>query len=166
MNDFLTQLRMSAYGHLGTMSNLTWFTPTKVFWQRLAPHKHEIQFVDAGCGVGNLTRAALKRGYKMLPVDLVPRDGQIETVLQRDAVRMGYGPMCWPMICRPDHSGWVYDCVDAALYQRATAFYVSLPHNKDRDLDDYVEHIVEEIPDVGVEGETMYVLKRNAERGT
>lgn len=158
----LTDLRLSAFARLGTMANLRWFTPTELFWELIEPFKDK-KIVDCGCGVGDTTREGFALGFNMVGIDLVKRYGQHKEVLHVDACAFPFNKNVWPLVCRPDHSGWVYDCLQRAMTRGATALYVGLWDNLDRDLDDLQEDVVESHRGVGIENEVLCILRRNHE---
>lgn len=157
--DLLTDLRLSAIARLGTMANLRWFTPNDTFWELLEPFKDK-KIVDCGCGVGDTTREGIARGFDMVGIDLVKRAGQHALVLPVDACAYPFSKNVWPLVCRPDHSGWAHDCLSNAMTRGATAMYVGKMENLDRDLDDLQEDVIHSYRDVGNEGEVLCIMRR------
>jgi hypothetical protein len=158
MSDVMIALRYAAYSQIGTLAGLQWFTPNEKFWSTLEAYK-SINLVDAGCGVGNVTREAKKRGFIMTPVDMIRRKGQIKSVMHVDAVTLPYSKETWPLICRPDHSGWAYDCMARALSLGACAIYVGKEENIEQDVDDLESKISLRIEAVGEEEEVFLLLE-------
>lgn len=158
MGDMLSSLRYMAYSRMGTLPKLQWFEPTPTFWHTMDQWRTDIAFVDAGCGLGNLTREAKKRGFDMMAVDICKRVGQVRSVMLMDACVMPYTRNLWPILCRPSHDGWAYGCISRALEMGASALYVSLPHNAERDLDDLQSKVSLQVTNVGAEGETLYLI--------
>ena len=133
-----------------------WFTPTEKFWEIIASFGKQL-FVDCGCGTGALTQEALDRELVFLAIDLMPRRGQAPGVLQLDATSMPFSKHMWPLICRPNHSGWAYYTICSALRRGADAFYVGLTSNIDIDLEGLVPYTG--FSNVGEEGEVMLWFK-------
>lgn len=157
--DILGELRAAALSQLGVMEALRWFTPTDQFWTHLEPYKNQ-KFVDCGCGTGALVGEARQRGFNMVGIDMVRRKEQAPDVLPLDACAYRFSKDAWPLICRPDHSGWVYECINNALIAGATAFYVSKWENLDRDLGDLQEDIIFSLREVGIENEVLCIIRR------
>jgi hypothetical protein len=140
-----------------TLPNLRFFTPIDAFYEALDPYRH-LHLIDAGTGLGRLPEEAAKRGFNMLGIDLVARDGQSPDVLRLDAEDFPYDERTWLMMCRPDHSGWVYHTLEKALRLGAGAFYVGLEDNFERDLGEYVDEVSKRWDNVGEEGEHMLLF--------
>lgn len=147
-NDALSQVKAGA---------LRFFEPTPAFFEALTPYKDK-KFVDAGAGVGHITEQARAQGFQMLPVDIMPREGQVVEVLCMEAESVPYSPEVCLLMCRPDHSGWVYETLSIALKAGACAFYAGLPHNFERDLEDFIGTEVQSWTDVGEEGEMLLLF--------
>lgn len=145
--------------HLSQMkfTNLRFFTPLEAFFEALEPYRH-LRIVDAGTGLGKLPDEANLRGFNMLGIDIVVREGQSDNVQYFDAERFRFNEQTWLMMCRPDHSGWVYDSLERALSLNAGAFYVGLESNFEKDLGDYLEQVSHRWDDVGEEGEHMLLF--------
>lgn len=140
---------------------LTFFEPKKAFFTALSGYKDKV-IVDAGAGMGHVSEQAVKLGFQMLPIDIMPRIGQSKTVRLRDAESMDYGPEKWLLTCRPDHSGWSYDCLELALKSGAGVFYAGLARNFDCDLGEYVGRETKRWKNVGKEGEELFLFMPDA----
>lgn len=156
MNDLLRSLRNQALGRV-QMPGHRFFVPTENFYAALAEFKY-LKFIDAGTGSGELPDEARARGFEMVGLDLVARPGQSKNVVFREAETYPYSPDEWLIMCRPDHSGWVYDTLEAALGRGAGAFYVSKPENLARDLEGYATRATKLWRDVGQSGECMLLI--------
>lgn len=140
---------------------LQFFTPTPAFFEALEPYKGKA-FVEGGAGLGKVTQEANEKGFRMVAIDVMPRDGQWENVVIREAESMPYGPNMWLLVCRPDHSGWAYDCLEIALKSGAGFFYAGLERNFDVDLGDYVGRETKRWDLVGQEGESLFLFMPEA----
>lgn len=158
MSDLLTSLRLSALSQLGTMGALRWFTPTPLFWETMQEFKDKT-LVDCGCGVGALVTEGRRLSFEMIGIDLVKRKAQIKDVLFADACSFPFGTDRYPLICRPDHSGWVYDTIKYAVSRNATAFYVGLAENVRRDLESHIHKVSDIVRNVGIENESLYIIR-------
>jgi hypothetical protein len=138
--------------------DLRFFMPTAAFYTALEPYK-SIGLVDAGAGTGMVSKDLTERGFRMLAVDLMPREGQGEHVIQMEAESVPYGPNLWLLLCRPDHSGWVYDTMQRALARGAGVFYAGLERNFSIDLDDYVGRETMRYANVGEEEESLFFFE-------
>jgi hypothetical protein len=160
MDAFLRHLRNQRMGSfLG--SSLTFFQPTPAFYEALEPFK-EKSIVDAGAGMGHVSKEGCKRGFRMLPIDIMPREGQWDAVMPVDAESMHYSEGQWLLVCRPDHSGWAYDTMEQALRAGAGVFYAGLERNFDCDLGDYLGRETKRWDNVGEDGETLFLFMPEA----
>lgn len=152
-------LRQQMAERMPRMGNLRWFIPTEVFWEVMHQWRSKA-FIECGCGNGALTREAVKQDFRFVGIDLVERDGQHEQVLHMDAVNLTFNKHLWAIVCRPDHSGWAYATIQNALKRGASAIYVGLPDNFERDLDDLLDHVTAQFTSVGTEGESLLYFDR------
>ena len=156
MDAFLRALRNETMSNM-MLGALRFFTPNDSFFEALEPYKH-LRIVDAGTGTGDLPEEAMARGFSMIGLDLVPRKGQSASVLPMEAESFPYDKDNWLMMCRPDHSGWVYDTLEIALRRGAGAFYVGLEDNFERDLGEYLDQVAKRWDNVGESGEHMLLF--------
>lgn len=156
MDSLLRELRNAALSQM-VMPGHRFFKPTEAFYEALSEYKH-LNFVDAGTGSGQLPEEAMERGFRMVGIDLVERPGQSNNVVFMEAESFEYSKATWLLMCRPDHSGWVYDTLEAALKRGAGAFYVSKLSNLIRDLEDYASRASRVWKDVGEDGEAMFLF--------
>jgi hypothetical protein len=162
LSPFLRALRDEQLSRM-TFDNHRFFTPLEDFFEALEPYRH-LHLIDAGTGLGRLPDEARLRGFNMLGIDLVVREEQSENVQYADAELFNYSEQTWLMMCRPDHSGWVYESLERALSHNAGVFYVGLESNFELDLADYVGKAVKRWDNVGEEGEHMLLYLPNDSR--
>jgi hypothetical protein len=136
---------------------LQFFTPTPAFFKALKPYK-STSMVEAGAGLGKVTQEAQAKGFKMMAIDIMPREGQWENVLTVDAESMPYSSDLWLLMCRPDHSGWAYDTLEIALKRGAGVFYAGLERNFEIDLGDYVGREAKRWDGIGEDGESLFLF--------
>jgi hypothetical protein len=162
MSDLLRQLRNQVLGQLVVpMVQPRFFVPNERFYTALAEFKG-VKFIDAGTGTGELPDEACALGFDMQGIELVRRPGQSPHVEFREAESYPYSDNTWLLMCRPNHSGWVYDTVEAALRRGASALYVSKSSNLTLDLDCYAGRAARVWHDVGQDGECMLLLEPSA----
>jgi len=162
MDDLLRKLRNQVLGEMSVcMPQHRFFVPTEAFFAALSEFKH-LQLIDAGTGSGELPDEARDLGFNMVGIELARRPGQSPNVVFREAESYPYSPTSWLLMCRPDHSGWVYDTVEAALRRGASALYVSKASNLTLDLDCYASRASRVWQNVGQDGECMLLLEPNA----
>jgi hypothetical protein len=132
------------------------FTPTQRFWQVL---RHEVPtnvtLVDCGCGMGDLIPEGKENGFVIQGIDICRREGQNPEVSIRSAHMFQWQENVWPLICRPDHSGWVSVVAENARLMGAKLLYVSKYNNYERDVG-RIRGVSRGL--VGEEGERLYVL--------
>lgn len=136
------------------------FTPKPAFWaalKELASGVKGLAIMDCGCGTGDLILEAHNQGMYFMGCDLFKREGQSARVVALDATQIRWAHNYWPLICRPDHSGWATDVVSNAILQDARAIYVSKPSNYHLDVGGLP--IKRFARNVGEDGETMYVTE-------
>lgn len=160
MSPFLRMLRNDAISQF-TAGSVRFFEPTEAFFKALAPFKGK-QFIDAGAGQGHVTAQARERGFKMLPVDIMPREGRVVEVLPLEAESQPYSEDLWLLICRPDHSGWAYETLRIALEAGASVFYAGLPRNFAVDLEDFQGLEAQRWDAVGEEEEVLLLFTPEA----
>jgi hypothetical protein len=137
----------------------TFFEPTESFWTsiRIWQEQHNIQFTECGCGMGTLIGKAEQRGLRIKGVDISHRVGQHKEVERKDATTLSWSEKHWPLICRPDHSGWCEDVIRKAQGQGAWSIYIGLPSNYFRDIGMFRTRR-QAGPPVGKAGERMYLV--------
>lgn len=141
------------------------FTPLEIFWATLEAQTHRgqpIKWVDCGAGTGHVSAEAERRSIPMLAIDISGREDQMAHVMRMDAVEFKWSPSVCPLICRPDHSGWALDAIEAAINKGAIGYYVGLQENVGRDLDNddgLAYELVTQEP-VGQDGELIYKVFR------
>lgn len=150
------QMQADTLASLAPGGNIRWFRPTPQFFTVLKSFQVGVTFIDAGCGTGELVDEAHAAGVRMLGVDLAQREGQRSHVIQANAWKYAYDESYWPVICRPDHSGWCRATIDRARRRRAHVLYVGLRKNKITDCG-YIGH-AHRWEGVGVEGECMWLF--------
>jgi hypothetical protein len=155
-SDFFEAFRLQALTSFRG-GNIRWFTPEPTFFEMLERFK-ELDIVDCGTGLGLLPIEAREKGFKMIGIDLAQRDGRRECVLSLDALSYRFNRTCWPMICRPDHSGWCEKVISNALKARAGAFYVGLSKNARDDLGRHYRRHKHLFRNVGKDNESMWVF--------
>lgn len=160
---FMQELRNRTMGTI-TLPPGRFFTPKPVFWDILKAFVdgerslgNTLTFMDCGCGTGDLIKEAQAHDIVVAGCDVQKRDGQLAEVLALDATMLRWRFDYWPLICRPDHSGWAEDVVANAITQGARAIYIGKPSNYHRDVGGLP--IKRFARDVGEEGETMYITE-------
>lgn len=151
--DFMQQLRAHAMANV-RLGYLRFFTPTQQFWEAMEQWRGQ-GFIECGAGSGETTREAVANGFKFMAVDICKRDGQ-DNVTIIDATMMSFSDAAWPIICRPDHSGWCEDVMDRALEAGAGCIYVGLRRNVENDLGDHFGEHDAFFADVGEEDECLW----------
>ena len=123
---------------VSSLPSHAFFNPTDDFWdliRKIRFNKHrQVELTDCGCGFGITLKGAEERGIPLRGVDLVKRSGQHKAVEQLDATMLSWGPTRWPLICRPDGNGWCHDVITKARQQGASAIYIGVARNYERDL--------------------------------
>lgn len=157
----MQRLRDQAFGSV-VLPPGRFFTPRPVFWDILKAFVdgerglgRTLTFMDCGAGSGDLIQEAAQREIQLVGCDVMRRDGQSSAVMNIDATSIRWNEQYWPIICRPDHSGWAADVVSNAILQGARAIYISKPYNYHQDVGGlpikrFARH-------VGEAGETMYI---------
>lgn len=137
---------------------LRFFTPTHGFWEKMEAYRDQV-IVEFGAGRGDTLAEAKEKGFRWTGCDLA--DNSIETTMRGvhtiSALRFPLAAGMVAIACRPDHSGWCGPALERALEQGCVAIYVGLEKNAERDLGDLYDHHDELIPDMGDEGEHMWV---------
>lgn len=141
-----------------TMPSGRFFKPTEEFWQTMEKLGTGLKFVDCGAWEGHVTEEALRRGFKIIGVDICSRDNQNDLVMHVDAVTFPWRANVIPLICRPDHGGWCGATIEAAFDAGSQfAIYVGLEKNLEVDLDEYLDYYLRGSK-VGAEGERLYII--------
>ncbi len=133
------------------------FVPTEEFWTRFKRFVDAgITFIECGCADGYLLDMAGERGIQMTGIELFPRESTSVRVAPGDACNLTWSHTQWPLICRPDHSGWISDVFNACKSVGACALYVGLSRNYTRDI---LGHHARKIASkVGKDGENMFLV--------
>lgn len=157
MNRLMQELKRDAVAGM-KLPALRFFTARPRFFDILMTF--DANWVEAGCGNGHTTREARDRGLGMVGVDICEREGQLPEVVIADAILMPYLPTIWPLICRPNHDGWPEDVIEAAFKRgSAGAVYVGFEKNLETDLGEYADRHSQAWEEVGMEGESMWLLR-------
>lgn len=114
------------------------FVPTPAFWAALKDIKehHEIMmFIDCGTGVGDLPEESMEKGIRMAGVDVYRREGNPPGKVHiMPAHMMPFRPDMWPLVCRPDHSGWTWHLWHVAQEKKLGFIYVGDAEKMRHDL--------------------------------
>lgn len=142
---------------------LRFFTPKEKFWTLISEimKKHDLtMLVDCGTGNGELPIESRDCGIKMVGIDIIQREGNsLVDVHLIPAHRMPYDQKIWPLVCRPDHSGWARGVLEKAHESGSGFIYVGLRRNFAQDLGDYmVSSLSESYDEVGEENEEMLIF--------
>ena len=147
LNILNRDLNDAAWDHLSgtTLPRARFFKPLDTFWSILSEIQtaYDIKmFIDCGTGNGDLPSEAVgDHKIKMAGIDIVAREGNSPCQVQIiPAHRMPTNEDIWPMVCRPDHSGWVYSLLEKALESGSGFIYVGLLDNMEQDLGDHLEN--------------------------
>lgn len=153
MLDQLQNMRRLALGQLELPSQ-RFFTPTDAFWHFIGIHHQKVELIECGSGTGYVLEEAARRGLRLRGVDLASRLGQSSIVEKLDATQLPWSPTCWPIICRPDHSGWATEVLRKARASHASGWYVGLSRNYTRDLEGL--RTQRQVGTFGEDGEKLY----------
>lgn len=146
-----------AYYPMLSLPSQTFFNPTPNFWvllDQLVPSN--VQLIDSGCGMGHLIDQAKTHDRAVIGIDINRRDNQNPDVMYCDAVYYEWSPTVWPLICRPDHSGWAYQAAFNARNAGSTVIYAGLPSNYQQDFG-YIRSA--DYGAIGEDGEHLYLIK-------
>lgn len=137
------------------------FTPKKKFWSELKDVMTKFDvgiFIDCGTGNGDIPNEALEQGIKMGGCDILHRKGNGPVDVQIiPAHRMPFNSTVWPLVCRPDHSGWVEHLWYRAIAAGAGFIYVGRPTAVENDVGEPPFEPVATIKDIGCEDECMVI---------
>lgn len=154
---------------IGILPDNTFFNPSDNFWDLLqSDWYHYRRVIDAGCGVGEVSRGLRDRGRDYVAIDLHQRREQGGSDIDIRIMNIcewycEYGDLL--IVARPNHSGWATEALVTAVRDRAEAIYVGLEKNISVDLDGLVIEKLRE--DVGGDGESAWrVLGRRSELST
>lgn len=157
------QARDQMYG--SSLPKLKFFKPKKKFWETIQNvYKANNLKMTADCGAGNghiARKARHKYKLKMTGLDIVAREGNEPCEVQLiPAHQLPYSKEFWPMVCRPDHSGWVQALIEKAFEEGSGFIYVGLRKNMPQDLGKYLlKAKFETFTNVGKDREEMLVFK-------
>ncbi|HEC66588.1 MAG TPA: hypothetical protein ENI23_15035 [bacterium] len=153
----LSALRNQVYKNIDQFPNRRFFTPVDEFWKVLSDLPKDLNLIECGSGMGDLLTEAVEHGIRLGGVDPIWREGQHIAVHKMDAMQLTWSSERWPLICRPDHSGWAQDVIVRAKQHGATTLFVGLPSNYRWDLQHFFTKAHPRI--VGAEGEKLYWIK-------
>lgn len=153
--NLLAELLPAAASLLGE-SDLRWFTPAPLFWETLRKFGSDISFVDVGTGRGDLPYEAQEHGLSMVGVDIRAPSGK-PLIHNGWGENWDYSPSCWPIICRPCHSGFPRSVLERARECGAPLLYVGFNKNLARDIG-YVKAQLT-VSKVGIEQESLYLFR-------
>jgi hypothetical protein len=143
----------------GQLDEIRFFTAKPLFFKTLKEWVGGRVLFECGSGSGHTTRELQERGFTAVPVDIAAREGQCRDTLIVDACQLKFAKSVWPLVCRPDHSGWAEHLFTRAYAQDAHAIYVGLKENVARDLH-FPHKVVAVKRGVGVENEMMILTAK------
>ena len=104
--------------HNDVLPNGRHFEPSETFNGVIEGLQNELKFtmlIDCGAGEGHVAKALKAHGIKCAACDIIRRECHVGVEVQIiPAHKMPLDENIWPLVCRPDHSGWC-----GALFQRA-----------------------------------------------
>jgi hypothetical protein len=159
-SELLTDLSVQAFLRMRSqvLPAIRFFTATENFWKSMFVFKNSFVF-ECGSGCGDTSREANERGFRFAPVDMYKRDDQYEKTYISPAQILPFEEGKVYMMCRPDHSGWVYTVIEKALAAGAVAIYVGLESNFENDVGELKKHVCEKCENVGEDGESMWFFE-------
>jgi len=135
--------------------NQRFFEPTDMFWIEL--NKLDVMmFIDCGAGDGHVAAEATERGFRMGACDIARRECHVGVEVQpMPAHRMPFNSEIWPLVCRPDHGGWVEHLFIRAMEKGSGFIYVGHSEKLEHDVGN--NHYNMRADSVGQENEEMFV---------
>ena len=147
------------------LPRIRFLKPKKLFWASLKDIKKSnnlLMFIDCGTGNGDIPKEASQdHNIKMGGCDIVKREGWRKNPCMVQIIpahRMPMTPTIWPIVCRPDHSGWVRGLLEKALEENAGFIYTGLRKNMAQDLGEWMLKPHTKITDVGEDNEEMLIF--------
>lgn len=147
----------------GVGADGVFFMPEQVFFDYLEKICPQKQVVDVGSGMGFLSMLLAQRGYKVLAIDIYPREDAYYEAASFDATEIQFPANCLPLLCRPCHGGWPEVVIEHALLTTTSVLYVGLRENVISDIGIfYNKYRIEETNfPVGNDGEIAVLITKN-----
>jgi hypothetical protein len=144
-----------------TLPDQVFFQPKKGFLTYMKKHFRLRYVYDVGAGMGQVTAALRKAGFKTVnPIDLNRRENAVLEVNRADATNYPFKSGSLVMICRPCHGPFVESTIARALERKAgTIMYVGLTKNVKNDLGFYYRRFKKVAKSVGEDGEHIWVYQ-------
>lgn len=158
INRMMTQIieDMWAAGYdMPPLPHTRFFTGTEHFWQQLKAL--DKIWIECGAGSGHTTAEASGHDVTMIGCDIYTRSNfELNPLIQIvPAHMMPYSGGVWPLICRPDHSGWVSHLFDHTRNTGCGFVYVSREEKMEDDVGNNDWDFKHE--DIGDDNESMFV---------
>lgn len=141
---------------------MVFFEPTKAFIDYLRKLSLGRGIIDVGAGCGLLSSVLANAGFKVLAIDIIPRDQAYHPVALLDATEMQFPAHCLPVMARPCHSEWIDKTIDNALRHASQFLYVGLERNFATDLGELAGKykLTYEQFEAGNDGETAVLIEK------
>lgn len=123
-----------------SLPHSVFFEPTEEFFDYLMRTYTGRPIVDVGAGAGWLSKQLHARGYKVLAIDIFPRDNPLYPVAPLDATTMQFPKYSFPIMARPCHSEWIENAVNNAMRTVNQFLYVGLEKNFSDDLSELTKY--------------------------
>jgi len=148
---------------LPTLPDNRFFEPRQKFFKHMETFKDNI-VVDVGAGCGHVAAELEDKGFKVIAIDIHPREGTVYPVYMLDAETFNYPAGCVALIARPCHGYFVERAIQRALEAAKCVLYVGKKRNVPIDIE-YLPYKMEIIGTrVGKEDEVMIRIGENDAR--
>lgn len=133
------------------------FRPASKFWELMQWFsKNQIRIKECGAGNGYTLVLAQAKGYNIRGYDICRRPDQDPSVILADVTKLHWESDESPLICRPDHGGWVSKVVNNARAAGRPSFYIGLSRNYVTDIGMFRTRTLAR--DVGQQGEHCWAI--------
>lgn len=141
--------------------SMQFFKPSDTFLDDLIARFPGGLFVDAGCGLGHLTKALRERGAKCMPLDLHPTESaqlKRHEIMPISAPDFQYTEGMVVIMARPNPGHWIEQTFDQTRACQVPLVYVGKPANQARDIDGLTYAPERWLENVGEENEVAWVI--------
>ena len=119
---------------LPTLPDNRFFEPRQKFFKYMETFKNDI-IVDVGAGCGHVSAELEDKGFKVIAIDIHPREGTVYPVYMLDAETFDFPAGCVALIARPCHGYFVERAIHRALETAKCVLYVGKKGNVPIDIE-------------------------------
>jgi len=135
------------------------FIPKPEFVEWCKKTYPDANWVDCGCGQGQVTKLLQDNGVSVLAIDLYAKDNAVTEVLEMSAPMFPFGENMVGLICRPCRGAWIHATIIKVVESGCPCVYVGKESHFDADLAPLPYKVQLVLEDIGDDGENLWLIQ-------